>query len=177
MFEVSTVKAQRLRLGLTQHALAKLAGVSQSLLAKLEAGRIDPSYSSVRKIEQALSHAHAKEEPKASEVMIKRIISASPKDSARDIALILRKHNISQIPVIDKGQVLGLVTETGLLEKEKLDGLHALDVLSDAPPLVPEDTRRSLLVTLLRQYPCVLVQKDGKVTGIVAKSDLVRELL
>ena len=177
MFEVSTVKAQRLRLGLTQHALAKLAGVSQSLLAKLEAGRIDPSYSSVRKIEQALSHAHAKEEPQAKDVMIRKILYASPKDSAREIALSLRKHNISQIPVIDKAQVLGLVTETGLLEKEKLDGLHALDVLTEAPPLVPEDTRRSLLVTLLKQYPCVLVQKDGKVTGIVTKSDLVKELL
>jgi len=44
-FEINEVKDIRKRLGLTQLELAKRANVSQSLIAKIEAGRIDPRYS------------------------------------------------------------------------------------------------------------------------------------
>jgi predicted transcriptional regulator len=37
-------------LGLTQGQLAKIAGVSQSFIAKIESGKIDPSYSKVKTI-------------------------------------------------------------------------------------------------------------------------------
>jgi len=177
MFEITTVKAQRLKLGLTQHKLAKLAGVSQSLLAKLEAGRIDPAYSSVRKIEQALQAATGAQEPIARDLMVRKVCVASPGDDARSVALLLRKHAISQVPVIKDGCVLGMVTESGLLDEDRLDNKAAKDVMSPAPPQLPEDARRSLIISLLHQYPCVLVQKDGKLAGLITKADVVKALI
>ena len=41
---IDRISKIRKQLGLTQIQLANLAGVSQSLIAKLESGRIDPSY-------------------------------------------------------------------------------------------------------------------------------------
>ena len=41
---------KRRQLGLKQADLAKMAGVSQSLIAKLEAGTIDSSYTKVKTI-------------------------------------------------------------------------------------------------------------------------------
>ena len=44
----------RRQLGLTQKELARKAGVSQSLIAKVESGLIDPAYSKVVQLFQAL---------------------------------------------------------------------------------------------------------------------------
>ena len=48
MFELNEISRLRKQLGLTQAELAKLSGVSQSLIAKLEAGKIEPSYSKAK---------------------------------------------------------------------------------------------------------------------------------
>src|SRR5674476_689619 len=48
--DLDKIRQMRKRLNLSQRELANLAGVSQSLIAKIERGSIDPSYSNVRKI-------------------------------------------------------------------------------------------------------------------------------
>ncbi len=44
------LKKRRNELGLTQSDLAKRAGVSQPLIARIESGDVDPRLSTVRKI-------------------------------------------------------------------------------------------------------------------------------
>lgn len=44
------IAKRRKLLGLTQKQLAKIAGVSQSFIAKIESGKIDPSYSKAKAI-------------------------------------------------------------------------------------------------------------------------------
>ncbi|MCK4496763.1 MAG: helix-turn-helix domain-containing protein, partial [Candidatus Aenigmarchaeota archaeon] len=46
--EIKSIKNRRKLLGLTQKDLAKQAGVSQSFIAKMESGRINPSYNHVK---------------------------------------------------------------------------------------------------------------------------------
>jgi len=48
---------KRKELGLTQSKLAASAGVSQSIIAKIEAGSVDPSYSVVQRLFSALERA------------------------------------------------------------------------------------------------------------------------
>ena len=48
--DLDKIRQMRKRLNLSQRELAGMAGVSQSLIAKIERGTIDPSYSNVRKI-------------------------------------------------------------------------------------------------------------------------------
>jgi len=47
---LSYIKKMRKKFGLTQAKLAKMAGVSQSLIAKIESEKIDPSYKIAKKI-------------------------------------------------------------------------------------------------------------------------------
>ena len=47
--DLSEIRILRKQHNLTQSQLARLAGVSQSLIAKLEAGLIDPGYANFRK--------------------------------------------------------------------------------------------------------------------------------
>ena len=64
-YELDEIKKIRKKIGLTQTGLANRAGVSQSLIAKIESGRIDPTYTKTQKIFAALSDLEKKDEVKA----------------------------------------------------------------------------------------------------------------
>ena len=48
--DLEKIKYMRQKLGLSQTELANIAGVSQSLITKIERGKIEPSYTLVKKI-------------------------------------------------------------------------------------------------------------------------------
>jgi predicted transcriptional regulator len=177
MYELEDVRKLRKRMGMTQQELARKAGVSQSLLAKIETGRISPGYERVRRIFAALDEVAKKKETKAGVLATKKVISAGPGESAAAVIRKMRLHKISQMPVLDDGKPVGLVTETGLLEKISggmSPGKTAVsEVMEDAPPTVSEKAGMEAVVGLLKHFPIVLVSKEGKVTGVVTKSDVL----
>lgn len=179
-FDPSKLKNIRKRLDLTQSAFAKEAGVSQSLIAKIEAGRIDPTFSNVKKIAEAAERLSHREERKADEVMTRDLISAKPSESVADIVALMSRRSISQIPVMEGNKVTGLVSESGLLEarmKKSLTDLKVRDVMGEAPPIVAPNTPVSAVMGLMRYFPAVLVTKDGTISGIITKSDLIKSAM
>ena len=154
--------------------------MSQSLIAKIEAGRIDPTFSNAKKIAQATERLSHREERKAEELMTRDVISAKPAESVTDIVSLMSRRSISQIPVMDGNKVIGLVSESGLLEarlKKPLSDLKVRDVMSEAPPIVAPNTPVSAVMGLMRYFPAVLVTKDGAINGIITKSDLIKNAL
>ena len=77
---LKTIIRRRKVLDLTQAKLAKLAGVSQSLIAKVESGKIDPSYSKVMKILETLDRIEKEEQVKAKDIMTKDVFWAKNDD-------------------------------------------------------------------------------------------------
>ncbi|MEM0475595.1 MAG: helix-turn-helix domain-containing protein [Candidatus Norongarragalinales archaeon] len=63
--ELGEVKKRRKALNLTQSALARLAGVSQSFIAKVERGKSDPAYSLAKRVFDALEALETKTEKRA----------------------------------------------------------------------------------------------------------------
>src|SRR3990167_3831950 len=100
-FSLEEVKKIRKKLGMTQTELANRAGVSQSLIAKIESGRIDPTYTKTKKIFAALSDLEKKEEVKAEQFMTKRIVSIGSNAPMKEAIFKMNKYGISQLPVID----------------------------------------------------------------------------
>ncbi|MBW2976964.1 CBS domain-containing protein [Candidatus Woesearchaeota archaeon] len=176
-YDLSEIKRIRKNLGLTQSELAKRANVSQSLIAKIESGKIDPTFSKTKKIFQTLNDLENKEEIKAEEVMNKKIISVSTGNSIRESVSKMKKFGISQMPVMEKSKVVGLVSESTLLdalmgEKEK----NISEIMDEAPPIVSKTASIRIISSLLHHYPIVLVSESGKLTGLITKSDLIGRL-
>ena len=71
---IDEVAKKRRIMGLTQQKLARLAGVSQSLIAKLESQKIDPSYTKVKSIFDTLEKLQTETEVRAEDVLQKKII-------------------------------------------------------------------------------------------------------
>src|SRR5256885_10717153 len=65
------IPKKRKELGLTQSRLALSAGVSQSIIAKIEAGSVDPSYFVVQKLFNAFGRAGGESPaPRVDELLI-----------------------------------------------------------------------------------------------------------
>ena len=68
------IARKRRQLGLKQSELAKMAGVSQSLIAKLEAGKIDSSYTKVKTIFDVLDGLEVKSKVQAEKIVQNKVI-------------------------------------------------------------------------------------------------------
>ena len=174
-YELHEIKVLRKRFGLTQSELASRAGVSQSLIAKIESQRIDPTYSNAQKIFAALDSLHTTHELKAEQVMQKHMITVNHDAGLLNTINLMKKHNISQVPVLKGRQIIGLISETSLLEAALEGKKHITveEVMQDAPPIISKNATVLTIAGLLRFYPLVIVAEKDKYIGIVAKSDLL----
>lgn len=172
------IKIIRKKLGLTQIELARLSGVSQSLIAKIESKKIDPTFSKTKKIFETLNRREHETNLKAKDVMNKKIISVKAKDSIKDVIKRMRAHEISQIPVIDK-DVKGVVSESSILDQlqqgKDIKGLSVEEIMNDTPPVISEETDISLVTNMLKYHSIILVSKYGKLTGVITKADILRK--
>jgi len=118
-------------------------------------------------IKRVLCTSKGSENEKASEVMSEPLIEASPEMLAGDAAKLMLERNIKKLPVVENGQLLGLVTLTDLIRSkgvvEFLNGLSlnrvsprlrkAVDIYFDAEPSTGQAKK------LIKR--CPLIMKDG----------------
>ena len=178
-YELDEIKKVRKKIGLTQTELANRSGVSQSLIAKIESGRLDPTYTKVKKIENALNDLTRSHEKEARDFMNKNVISINENEKISDIIKIMNKHKISQLPVINNGHVVGLVSESSILSKNlnEIKKLRARDLMDNSPPLISVDTKIEVIRQLLMYYPIVLVKNKETISGLITKADLIKSLV
>jgi predicted transcriptional regulator len=101
-------------LGLTQTDLAKKAGISQSMIARIESGSVDPRVSTLTRIVAVLSQ---KDEPlyRARDVMHTPVFTIGPADPVSRAVECMEKNDISQVPVVDRGVPVGCISESAIV--------------------------------------------------------------
>ncbi|VVC02317.1 Inosine-5'-monophosphate dehydrogenase [uncultured archaeon] len=181
MEESKWIREQRKKLDLTQGRLAKMAGVSQSLVAKIEAGSIDAAYSKVKRIIDTLEAAQFSREKAAKDIMHSGVSAISPKETVHAAAQKMRQLGISQLPVVDSGHVVGSISEQAMLahfstERGKASSLKVGDIMEEAFPTALISTPLSAIASLLRHHPAVLVMDKGRIAGIITKADILKAI-
>ena len=168
------IKHLREEQGYSQQELAKLAGVSQAHVAKIESEKVDPRLSTVNRIMDVLIRGRKK--PTCRSIMKRNIISASPDESVFNLIKTMKKLGISQVPVLSNGQNIGSIRETTIMHNahKRLKLLQARDIIDEPFPVVNATDSTEILPGLLEYHPAVLVQEKGKIRGIITKSDLLR---
>jgi predicted transcriptional regulator len=176
---VRQVRVRRIQLGITQADLGRAAGTSQSLVTKLERGRLSPSYEAVRRIVEALERREQAEEETAGDLAHPEPVFAEPGEPLGRALERMKAHGFSQLPVVERGQPVGSVSESVVLERiEQGADLAALKrqpvrhAMGPGFPTVEPGTRRRTVVELLRDHDAVLVVREGRLVGVVTKSDL-----
>ncbi len=179
--ELKTIHSIRKQIGINQTQLAKAAGVSQSLIARIEAGKVDPSYAKAKKIFLALESVGKGKILRANDIMSRHVATTRSNTSVKEAAKMMRTKNISQLPVVDDDVVVGSISEKTIIDKVaqgmKLDNLALVpirDLMEESFPQIDENSHISVVSTLLEYHPAVLVTSKGKINGIVTKADLLK---
>ena len=182
--ELEEIPKRRKLLALTQSQLAKLAGVSQSLIAKIESNRIEPLYETAKKIFKALENEkrNGKTVVKAKDVHNTKVISINKNNTITGASQIMHKHGYSQLPVSDDHKkIVGSISEHTIndyLAKghdiKSLSKMQISGIMDSAFPLVNENYPVELIASVLGYAHAVLTTRRGRVVGIITKSDLLK---
>lgn len=180
--ELSEIRHKRRQFGLTQKGLAEKSGLSQSLVSKTEAGVLVPNFENAKKLFDCLSGLGKEKQAKAGEIMKRHVFSVKPHASISHVIKLMTRTAISQVPVIENEKVLGTVSEKSMLQKmhawngkqKDLNNEKVSGIMEEAMPVVQEATPLNAIAELLEYAPAVLVARKGKITGIIAKSDLLK---
>ncbi len=134
------------------------------------------------------------------DIMTKDVITVSPDTSLKEIGRIFKEKRISGTPVVDKtGNIVGIVTLTDLLRileqiykwkalEKRMNGLKlsemretekakatASDIMTRDVATVSEDSTIDDVMRIMftRGGHTMPVTKNGKLTGVIGKRDLI----
>jgi predicted transcriptional regulator len=160
--------------GLTQIELAEEVGVSQSYIARIERGSLDPKLSIVNKIIEVLNRHKSRV---CADLMTPNPITVNARNPVSEAIAIMQKHAFSQLPVQRGNETVGLITERDIIQSlhHNLDELSVEAVMSPrGTPKVDESTPIKVIIPLFDVYQAVVIQKQGRITGIITRHDLLK---
>lgn len=163
-------------MGLTQRQLASKCGLSFAWVYQVEKGDIaDPSYSKLKKIADYYEIQKNEHGWTAGDVCNTSMVSTEIKQSLQKANEKMISKGISQIPVFEKNVCVGMLTDKTIgtffsLNKSKI--LINQKMLEPTPPIVDASSPAKILKELLEFFDSVLVEKKGKIYGIIVMQDL-----
>ena len=178
---LAEIGRRRRLLVLSQKQLASMSGVSQSMIAKIENGRISPSYLKTKAIFDTLEGLERKNELKARDLSHPKIVRIQTHDTVAKGVRVMRETGFSQLPVFEGEKPVGSLTEKVILQKlvsasnpDEISKQPVERIMDEAFPTVTEDTPLSMISTLLGYQSAILTVKKGRVVGIITKADLLK---
>jgi cystathionine beta-synthase len=110
------------------------------------------------------------------------VVSVAPGATVRQALRLMSLHDVSQLPVMDGSNCVGSVSDWSLsarsLEDTKLLDATVSDLMEAPFPVVDGNQPLDTVVKLLsKANPAVLVRRNGKIGGIVTRSDVLQFLM
>jgi predicted transcriptional regulator len=171
----------RLKIGITQKKLAAMTGVSTSMINQVESGRSQPSYETAKRIFDSLASFEGKSSShKAGDFCSKDVVKLKPSNTLHDAIKKMHESSISQIPIFNGQEPVGVISEDGIVKhladigESELKNAKLADTMEPVPPIVDYDTPANVLVPLIRYSKCILVSKKSKIIGIITASDTLK---
>jgi predicted transcriptional regulator len=158
MMSVESIQHLRREVGMSQSELAIEVGVSQSYIARIENGSLDPKLSVVNKIFKVLASRQSKH---CSDIMTKDPKTVDARDPASVAVKAMRRRKFSQMPVLRGTQIVGIITERDILRnlQHDMSELSVQAVMSpEGVPMVDGTTPVNFIIPLLQKYQANLLK-------------------
>ncbi|MGI0091991.1 MAG: CBS domain-containing protein [Nitrososphaerales archaeon] len=179
---IQEIKKRRVALGISQKRLASSVGASQSLVAKIESNRVNPSYDVVKKIFEYLDRIEQPKTGLAKDVEKRDLVWIKKSEKIREAAEKMRQYGFSQLPVRDERDEIcvGSLSERqivqGLLRETDPKSFYerpVSEVMQEQFPVVDENISVTAVALLLQHSQAVLTARRGRILGIITASDLL----
>jgi CBS domain-containing protein len=112
---------------------------------------------------------------RACDIMSGELICTSPQTAVAELTRLLAFHNISGLPVIADGQLVGIVSEADVIGKQ---GQTVAEIMTPNVITCREDDSVEAVAQLMAQHRIkrVLVTHGDHPVGLVSRADIVRAL-
>ncbi len=174
MMSADSLLDLRREVGMTQAELAIEVGVSQSYIARFEKKTLDPKLSVVNKIFEVLTNRQSKT---CYDIMTIDPLTIDDRDPAAQAVRLMQEHNYSQIPVLRGTKMVGIITERDIIRNLR-HNMHELSVQAvmspEGVPIIDETTPVDIVAPLFQKYQAILVHQQGRIRGIITRSDLLK---
>jgi len=169
------LKKMREQAGLTQEQLAKTVGITQAHIAKIESEKVNPTLSTINKI---MSVLETNKKIKCKDLLTKSLISLKSDDTVNYAAKLMREKDISQIPIIENERCVGSLSDKTIVRNLSSisSSTKVKEFMDDPFPVISCNDDVNIVKTLLEYHQAVLVSENGKIIGILTKSDLLNLL-
>ena len=158
-----------------------MTGVSTSMINQIESGRSQPSYETAKRVFDSLASLEGKSSShKAGDFCSKDVVKLKPSNTLHDAIKKMHESSISQIPIFNGQELVGMISEDGIVKhladvgEPELKNAKLADTMEPVPPIVDYDTPANVLVPLIRYSKCILVSKKSKIIGIITASDTLK---
>lgn len=109
-----------------------------------------------------------------------RLVVSQKNDTVKDAIHLMNQKGVSQIPVVEDGQVVGSITDSKLLSKiienPELKDAKVSEVMETSMKFVALDSTLDVLSSMLEKEKAVLVRDDKHQIHIVTKHDLLEAM-
>ena len=180
MVSTLDIAKRRRAIGISLPDLAREAGVSREKIIKLEGGQVDPGFSDMTPIFEALDRLEAKMVVRVRDISTKDVTVVNIGDSISTAAKRMRENGLSQLPVVHNGKIVGSLTDRAIITKmiygmapEEADQMRVGELMEEGFPMVSDDILVASIIPLLKDMPAVLVAKKGAIAGIVTRTDVL----
>ena len=177
--------------GLSQDKLAKKLGLQRVVINRIEnrnrnenTKKYSPSYDDAKKIFDYLENEeilkkmkHGKTAGKICADIKMGKTTVSPRDTIKTTKERMKPKGLSQLPVIDNGKCVGLITIDSILNSKNAKKVK--EAMINPPPIISEDEIiTSQIRVFLFNSPCILVfhKNSTSIKGIITEWDLLDKL-
>jgi CBS-domain-containing membrane protein len=110
------------------------------------------------------------------DMMSREIVSVSPSDTVATARARLREHQLQHLLVVHEGQVAGVIAVRDLVGKA--DDVHVDEFMTREVGTIDADAtlRRAASMMVRATTGCLPVIENGRLTGMITTSDLMRVL-
>ena len=178
--DVKSIYKRRKALKWSQHFLAGKADITQSMINKIENGKISPSYDIVKRIFDELTNGEHTTDTQARDLMNRQPVGVQMDESIDSAVKLMRSRNFSQLLVYKGEHVVGSISEGRMVEAiadgsvKDLKNSRVADIMEGLFPQIDEGTPASMIASILTRSSAVLLTSGNMITGIMTKSDLLR---
>jgi cystathionine beta-synthase len=111
-------------------------------------------------------------------VNVRRLVAITPTTSVREALAYFREHDISQLPVIDKGKPVGTVTDNDLLTAVLADNAtldaKVSSLMKPSYPIIGSSSPVEHAIDFLKKKDAaVLIEEEKKIIGILTRYDVI----
>ena len=164
---------QRLMLsnGVKATELAKLSGINKGTISRILRKKVEPSYATMKSLFEAVYAIASAKEKVVAEVMTRKVVTAKEDESIYNVKRKMLDGKLSQLPVLSGDNVIGIVTESSILANS--NAAKAREALAYDYLVVEPQRSTAGLREVMLDFQAILVLRDGKLRGILTKSDFL----